>query len=87
MVSNRGSGPEQRGVVEIRWQPDGDPDDVVAPWPFVNKGLPVTVHVERMSDGDIWMAIYEESTDTDVHMWFRAVRKGELEWTVRGEHE
>ena len=74
---------EQRGCVEIRWQSDGDPDDVVAPWPSAHAGAPVTVHVERMSDGDVWMNIYEESTGADVHMWFRAVRKGVLEWTVR----
>jgi hypothetical protein len=78
---------EQRGCVEIRWASDGDPDDVVTPWPRSSDGLPVTVHVERMDDGDIWMNIHEKTTKTDVHMWFRAVRKNELEWTVRKQHE
>lgn len=76
-------GNEQRGVVEIRWTRDGDPDDVVAPWPSAHAGAPVTVHVERMDDGDIWMNIREEHTGTNVHMWFCAVKKNVLEWTVR----
>jgi len=73
---------ERRGVVEIRWA-DGDPDDVVAPGPRDLDGTPLIVHVERMDDGDVWMAITNLDTQEDVHMWFRAVRKGELEWTVR----
>ena len=77
--------PERRGCVEIRWAEDGDPDDVVAPWPRRLDGTPVTVHVERMSDGDVWMAIYDKAMDTDVHMWFHARKKGELQWTVRDQ--
>lgn len=74
---------EQRGLVEIRWASDGDPDDVVAPWPRSNDDIPIMVHVERMSDGHIWMNIH--GPDTDVHMWFRARRKNDLEWTISKE--
>jgi len=74
--------PERRGCVEIRWSGD-DPDDVVAPWPKELDGNPILVHVERMDDGDIWMAIYDQVSGEDVHMWFRAAKKGVLEWTVR----
>lgn len=73
------------GVVEIRWA-DGDPDDVVAPWPKKHHGTPIQVHVERMDDGDIWMAIYDTTTGDDLHMWFHAAKKNVLEWTVR-DHE
>jgi hypothetical protein len=72
---------ERRGCVEIRWS-DDDPDDVVAPWPKELDGTPIEVHVERMSDDAVWMAIYDPSNDSDVHMWLRA-KKGKLVWTVR----
>ena len=78
MLRERGN--EQRGLVEIRWQGD-DPDDVVAPWPRSKDGTPISIHVERMDDGHVWMNIY--GPDTDVHMWFHARRKNELEWTVQ----
>jgi hypothetical protein len=71
--------PEHRGPVEIRWDDDGDPDDVVAPYP--DRDQRVAVHVERMDTGDIWMAIQYDETERVV-MWFRAVKKNVLEWTV-----
>ena len=72
---------ERLGCVEIRWS-ENDPDDVVAPWPKELDGTPILVHVERMDDGAVWMAIYDQVNDTDVHMWFRAVEKDVLKWTV-----
>lgn len=76
-------GQERRGCVEIRWAEDGDPDDVVAPWPQELDGDPVMVHIERMSDGHIWLAIYDQSRDIDVHMDFTATKKNDLRWFVR----
>lgn len=77
------SGPEQRGAVEIRWASDGDPDDVVAPWPHSKQDERIGVHVERMGDGEIWMAIDPAGEGAErVVMWFHAKRKGVLEWTV-----
>ena len=74
-------GHERRGCVEIRWADDGDPDDVVAPWPKSLDGTPIMVHVERMSDGHVWLAIYDG--ENDVHMDFTASKKGKLRWFVR----
>lgn len=77
------SGPERRGAVEIRWASDGDPDDVVAPWPAALRDEKIGVHVERMSDGQIWMSIDPAGVGAErVVMWFNAKRKNELEWTV-----
>jgi len=76
-------GHERRGCVEIRWAEDGDPDDVVAPWPKELDGSPVQIHIERMSDGHIWLAIYDDSRDVDVHMDFTAHKKNDLRWFVR----
>lgn len=77
---------EHRGCVEIRWTPEGDPDDVVAPWGAGSLGRsPIAIHVERMSDGTIWMAIYnshDPKDDSRVVMWFHARKKEVLEWTV-----
>lgn len=72
---------ERLGCIEIRWN-DDDPDDVVAPWPQELDGDPVQVHVERMSDGHVWMEIRDDKRDLSVCMWFRAVKKGDLLWTV-----
>lgn len=80
MASNRGSERENVGCCEIRWA-DGDPDDVVAPWPSALAGTPVSVHVERMNDGDVWMEITDEEKRLSAVFWLRAVRKGVLEWT------
>lgn len=48
---------QRRGCVEIRWNED-DPDDVVAPWPRELDGTPILVHIERMDDDHIWLAIF-----------------------------
>lgn len=71
---------ERVGSIEIRWN-DGDPDDVVAPWPSREAFPPVAVHVERMNDGDVWMEIVDGDKKVSAIFWFRAVRKGVLEWT------
>lgn len=71
---------QRRGCVEIRWNED-DPDDVVAPWPRELDGTPILVHIERMDDDHIWLAIYDQATGEDVHM--DIVSNGPMRWTVR----
>lgn len=74
---------EHRGAVEIRWASDGDPDDVVAPYPRRHDAEKIGVHIERMDDGLIWMAIDPPGLGAErVVMWFQAIRKNELEWRV-----
>jgi len=70
---------EHRGPVEIRWAPDGDPDDVVAPY-GPSKDTPVFVHIERMNDGLVWLSI--NWGEERCVMWFTAKKKGELDWFV-----
>ena len=71
---------QRRGCVEIRWKED-DPDDVVAPWPRELDGTPIIVHIERMDDDHIWLAIYDQASAEDVHM--DIVSEGPMRWTVR----
>ena len=49
---------------------DGDIDEIVA------RG--VTLHVERMHDSQVWFAIGRPGTESELHFWFTAERRGEL---------
>ncbi len=89
-VPNRPISPHDKhehvGCIEIRWA-DGDPDDVVAPWPKSLVNTPVSVHVERMDEGTVWMEITDEQRGLGAIFWLRAVRKGVLEWTSTERRE
>lgn len=73
---------EQRiGRIEVRWNGD-DPDDVVAPWPHP-KGEQIMVHVERMDDDHIWIAIYDDEAGKRISMFFES--DSPIRWTLGEE--
>ena len=49
---------------------DRDVDEIVA--------TGIDIHVERVSDGQVWFALYRDDVPDALHFWLTAERKGEL---------
>ena len=49
---------------------DNDVDEIVI------KG--VDIHLERMSDGQVWYALYRPGEETRISFWLTAERRGDL---------
>ena len=49
---------------------DNDVDEIVI--------ASVDIHLERMSDGSVWFALYRPGNDTRLSFWLTAERRGDL---------
>ena len=38
----------------------------------------ISLHMERMSDGQVWMAAYRDGVDSRLTFWFTAERRGTI---------